>query len=94
MGGSENAGKFMKSVIFTSGRKIVSSDNQGFNAVAGGYRGNAGSFEDKGEYALWWTSSEINRNQAFSKGIYSEEDELTAGEYDKKGGFSVRCVRD
>ena len=94
LGGRVNAGKFMKSVIFTSGRKIVSSDTQGFNAVAGGYRGNAGSFEDKGEYALWWTSSEINRNQAVSKGIYSEETELNTGEYDKKGGFSVRCIKD
>ncbi len=94
LGGTENVGKVIKSINFTNGKKLISSDTPSFNAVAGGYRGNAGSFEDKGEYALWWTASEINRNQAVSKGIYSEEDELTAGEYDKKGGFSVRCVKD
>ena len=69
------------------------TDNFGFSALPGGRRNVIGGFYDAGLYGHWWSSSPSGGNawRRYLRGSYPD---IFRSDYDKRSGFSVRCLRD
>lgn len=65
-----------------------------FNAIPEGYRNNVGSFYNEGNSAIFWSSTENNSNFAWNRNLGYDISFLYRTNIDKRGGFSVRFVRD
>ena len=70
------------------------TNSSGFSGLPGGYRSLNGSFYDRGLYVYWWSASEFSTDYAYYRNLYHYYDHLLRYNYDKEGGFSVRCLRD
>ena len=93
LGGEEKAGAKMKSKTdWIEDRNDTNSS--GFSGLPGGNRFDDGSFGYVGEYGNWWSSSEVDTDDAVIRGLYYKDG--TVGQYSlsKKWGLSVRCLRD
>jgi len=70
----------------------------GFSALPGGSRGSSGSFGTlNNNRGNWWTSTEYSSNYlsyGWYRSIYFDSYACGGGNYDKQGGFSLRCVKD
>ncbi len=92
----ENAGGKMKQV----GTSHWQSSNEGasnesrFSALPGGYRDNYGNSNNIGNNAYFWSSEEHYRSYAWHRYLSYDDSILDRSSYNKKCGFSVRCVRD
>jgi len=84
-------GRFNKNKKGHSGNGI---DDLGFKALPGGYGYRGGTFDDIGNYAHWWSTSESSRCFAYYRGLDYENDEAYWDIYRKYYFFSVRCVKD
>jgi uncharacterized protein (TIGR02145 family) len=98
LGGEEIAGKKMKS---KSGwpkiinKKSGNGDNSsGFNGLPGGYCDLDGDFDDITGYGDFWSSSESNPSDAWSRNLYYYNTKVLRYYNNKNNGFSVRCLRD
>lgn len=71
------------------------TNESGFSALPGGYRSLNGDFNAKGRHAYFWPSLP-GFSKAFSWGrhLAFNESGVSRNRYDKREGFSVRCVRD
>ena len=94
--GKDVAGKMLK---FANGWKDYEgsngngSDSFGFSALPAGYRGNGGDFDDAGVYALFWSASEYNSNNAYYMYLYYNIENAYMFNNHKNYGFSVRCLQ-
>ncbi len=70
------------------------TDQFGFSALPGGYRGFGGDFEGIGYYCYWWSSTESSSEGAWRRYLRRGSGSMHRGEATKTAGFSVRCVRD
>ena len=71
------------------------TDDYGFAALPGGYRGHSyGFFGGVGSDGIWWSSTEHSSGFAYYRGLYGSYSTVTRGSTSKSDGFSVRCVRD
>ena len=67
----------------------------GFNLLPGGYRISYGGYYDSmGLVGYFWSSTENSSNYAWNRVLYYYSSDIDRYDYDKKFGFSVRCVRD
>ena len=66
----------------------------GYTALPGGYRGWFGIFADLGNYATFWTSTSISGTHAWYRSISYDNPEVSHYDSKKHYGFSVRCVKD
>jgi len=65
-----------------------------FTALPGGLRLYSGSFPEFGaSYAVWWTATGYDINQAWNQGLYYSSSNVFKGSDIKQAGFSVRCVK-
>ncbi len=71
------------------------TNSSGFTALPGSFRRPDGSFDYIGSHADWWSSSEINMTlaQAHCLNGYGSNFALSS-DFDKRGGISVRCLKD
>jgi uncharacterized protein (TIGR02145 family) len=70
------------------------NNDSGFNAFPVGYRDNNGSFNNEGNDAIFWSSTENNTNIAWYRILSLNISYLYRFNYYKQNGFSVRFVRD
>lgn len=70
------------------------TNESGFSALPGGYRGGNGGFDGITYYGYWWSSSEFSMNSAWHRVLYYSYSYVGRYYSDKVYGFSVRCVRD
>jgi uncharacterized protein (TIGR02145 family) len=74
------------------------TDDYGFSALPGGFRYYDGGFNNKNWNAFFWSSTEINTNDAWSRYLYHYKGDVRRGsDYgsNKKSiGASVRCLKD
>jgi uncharacterized protein (TIGR02145 family) len=71
------------------------TDQVGFAALGGGYRANNEVFLGFGGIGSWWCSTESTANDAWANGIFNDAVNVDrGGYYEKKMGFSVRCIKD
>ncbi len=66
----------------------------GFAARAGGYRDNDGPFNFFGKYAAFWTATEADHGRVWFRGMATNEKGVYRFSFNRKCGFSVRCVKD
>jgi uncharacterized protein (TIGR02145 family) len=70
------------------------TNETGFTALPGGYRGFSGTFSLIGSYGYWWSSSENSTNYAWDRNM-SYSDSSVGRDYNGKyNGFAARCLRD
>lgn len=69
--------------------------SSGFNALPNGYRNYAtGMFLYQGEYAEFWTGTEVDSSEGRNRYIKYNLLGIFRGSLSKKAGFSLRCVKD
>ncbi len=95
-GGEKIAGKFLKapSGWSNSGNGTIID---GFSAQPGGYfaySGNSYVYSGKGDYAIFWTSSEASKTTAKSVDLSHHHTGMGIAENSKNVDVSVRCVKD
>jgi len=93
LGGEEEAGTKMKT---TSGldNHGNGTNSSSFSGLPGGSRGSDGAFYSIGHGGYWWSSAEDSTNGAWLRYLYCYNGVVTRSNYNKKNGFSVRCLRD
>ena len=74
------------------GLNKTSKNESGFSAIPGGQRYANGTFNSVGNNGYWWSSDEGDYMNAL--GWDMNYDVGTDYGYDKRRGFSVRCIRD
>ena len=70
------------------------TDDYGWNGLPGGNRHLKGYFDLSGDLGLWWSSSQHNTKLAWGRILTYWKDYLDRSIFDKKHGFSVRCIKD
>ena len=71
------------------------TNKTGFTGLPGGYRGgHSGAFDDFGGEGYWWTSTHYNASKARDRNLHYLDGHVGTYQYDKRYGFSVRCLRD
>ena len=69
--------------------------SSGFSGLPGGYRYlDNGYFGSLGYYAYFWSSTEYSSYDAWGRNLSYDSTDVYRYNYDKRLGFSVRCVRD
>jgi len=89
----ENPGKNMKST-WGWHNKGNGTNSSGFSGLPAGNRNYAGTFNDVGKYAYWWSSTEYDTGHAWSRYLNYYSSNVYRGGYYKEEGLSVRCLRD
>lgn len=72
----------------------VASNQSGFTALPGGYRGFFGTFYFTGKYGFWWSSIKYDSPPEWYRFIYSNDNYIHRGIGIKVNGLSVRCLKD
>jgi uncharacterized protein (TIGR02145 family) len=103
LGGEDVAGKAMKETgeihwdtsiydLEYDATPFINTGNNssGFKALGGGQC--LGGFSYFGADGHWWSSSESDSTNAFSRGLYYELDYVNKYDTNKYSGFSVRCL--
>ena len=70
------------------------TNSSGFSGLPGGYRTSDGTSYGIGETVYWWTFSQINTINALTRFLVYYTSSVGSTNYDKKGGFSVRLIKD
>jgi len=69
-------------------------NSSGFSGLPGGYRYNSGDFNRIRQFAYWWSSTEYSSTSAIHRYLRFNNTIVSRYYYNKRLGFSVRCVRD
>jgi hypothetical protein len=80
--------------MFPENGDMMNSVAAFISALPGGYRNNNGNFNNIGNNANFWSSTESNRNNAWNRNLNYNNAEVNRNNNNKQNGFSVRCVRD
>ena len=96
LGGESVAGGKLKETGTThwNSSNEGATNESGFTALPGGYRSINGYFYYLGYNAYFWSSAEYSSNGAWSRKLLCSTADVGRDLYDKRGGFSVRLVRD
>jgi len=96
LGGEEVAGGKMKEtgIAHWLSPNTGATNESGFSALPGGYRGSNGYFSSITHYGSWWPSTEYSTNDAWYSELSYYDSKLSRSNLSKEVGFSVRCVRD
>jgi len=94
--GTTNAGGKLKEVGTThwSSPNNGATNQYGFTALPGGYRGVYGVFTSINVHGFWWTSNEYNSNNSYYLDIHNDTTVMDLPQFSKRSGYSVRLVRD
>ncbi len=65
-----------------------------FSARPGGFRNTDGTFVNKGEKGYFWSATNLNEIEAYSRGLSYDRKSVSVETSHKGIGFSVRCVKD
>ena len=96
LGGLSVAGGKMKSTgtSLWQSPNTAATNESGFTGLPGGFRYHLGSFNYIGNVGVWWSSSEDDATNAWSRSLGYGNGSAFSYSSDKKNGFSVRCLRD
>jgi uncharacterized protein (TIGR02145 family) len=66
----------------------------GYTALPCGNRSNSGAFSGPGSECNWWSATEYDASNAWYRNLVYSYSDVYRGNYFKKLGFSVRCIRE
>lgn len=93
LGGRNNAGEDLKSKAGWQKPNFGAENSSGFSAIPSGYRSETGNFSDIRKIGAWWTSSEVNKDNAWYRNLSNENTQVYRYYINKNTGYSVRCVK-
>lgn len=70
------------------------TNSSGFTALPGGFLQSSNTFYHLGSYCYLWTSSEYSSANSNFFQLSTLYPDVYFGNYDKTGGFSLRCIKD
>jgi uncharacterized protein (TIGR02145 family) len=71
------------------------TNESGFTALPSGARSYTnGAFSGIGYAGYWWSSTEVSTTNAYLRGVYYNNTDASQINDGKKGGYSVRCLKD
>jgi uncharacterized protein (TIGR02145 family) len=96
LGGNYVAGGKMKEAGTTNwiNPNTNASNTSLFTALPGGGRNDDGTFNSIGGAGYLWSSTASSTGNAWYRYLDYSYGDVGRGNYDKRGGFSVRCLRD
>jgi uncharacterized protein (TIGR02145 family) len=94
LGGELVAGGKMKSTTGWDAPNTGATNESGFSGLPGGGRYYDGAFNYIGDDGIWWSSTEYNTNDAWSRLLTYNYGYVSRNLNFKVSGFSVRCLRD
>jgi len=89
---SPRAGKYLKADSGWNGEN--GTNTYGFSALPGGGNYSNGGIEDIGYYGIWWSASESNSIEAFSRNMGYDYDNIYYFKDNKSYLFSIRCFQE
>lgn len=93
--GSDEGGKLKESGLsHWLDPNTGATDEVGFTALPAGYRDGTGVSGTLESYGMFWTATEDNDFNAWSRQLAADHADINRMQYGKTYGFSVRCVRD
>jgi uncharacterized protein (TIGR02145 family) len=95
-GGESLSGDKLKETgtIHWIGPNAGASNETGFTALPGGYRTQFGTFDNIGTHGYWWSSTETDVPDTWANNMSYDANSTSRSLFDKRFGFSVRCIRD
>jgi len=96
LGGSIVAGAKLKETGTThwySNNSEVTNET-GFTALPGGFRGENGMYGNLGSDGIWWSTTESSPDFASTQFMQNNYNDVVRLNFNKEMGFSVRCVKD
>jgi uncharacterized protein (TIGR02145 family) len=95
LGGASVAGGKMKSVsALWESPNTDATNNSGFSGLPGGLRWDDGTSNQMRMDGYWWSSTEYSSNEVWFCDLYCCDGSAGFSAFDKRCGFSVRCLRD
>jgi uncharacterized protein (TIGR02145 family) len=95
LGGSMAGGKLKETGAVHWQRPNTGATNEtGFTALPGSFRGSNGTYNHFGIYGGWWSSTEFNIYSAWPRYMTAIVGYVGRYGYSKNVGFSVRCLKD
>jgi uncharacterized protein (TIGR02145 family) len=96
LGGTEVAGGMLKSTNsdYWTQPNTDATNSSGYSALPSGSRSASGDYTGFGSEAYWWTATQVDAQNASSRGVQSSSGEVTVAPAPKTAGYSVRCFRD
>jgi uncharacterized protein (TIGR02145 family) len=70
------------------------TDDYTFSALPGGFRFYDGTFKNLGETGIWWSSGEHLVNTSWARQLSYQNGSISTYFYNKRQGFSVRCLKE
>jgi uncharacterized protein (TIGR02145 family) len=70
------------------------TNSSNFKGLPGGCRNSNGSFSGISGWAYWWSSTEGNSTGAWQRDVNYNSANLFKSIYNKKDGYSIRCIKD
>ncbi len=89
-----NEGGAMKATTNWTSPNTGATNSSGFTALPAGYCYHDGTYYFVGNYGYWWSSTENDSNGAERRRLSYNNSNLLRNSVNKRGGYSVRCVRD
>jgi uncharacterized protein (TIGR02145 family) len=101
MGGEDEAGGKLKSTRTApdahprwDSPNAGATNISGFSGVPGGYRDFDGTFNYRGRYSIFWSTTDYSSTYAWHHYLNYNTRQVYRGYTDKRNGYSVRCLRD
>jgi uncharacterized protein (TIGR02145 family) len=95
LGEFEAAGKLKESgTVHWFSPNVDASNASGFTALPGGLHDPNVGFCCLRDYGFWWLSTEVSATDARKWELHFDDSFTGVYDYDKKYGFSIRCVKD
>ncbi len=94
-GGAQNTGGKLKKTGLDHWQlpNTGATNESGFSGLPGGFRDNESTFANLNRYGFWWSSAEENENNGWRRVLRLFSGEINRSDFDKREGYSVRCIR-
>ena len=76
-----------------AGGRLKEGGDAGFEAVLGGKRNGRGEYVEIGKIGHYWTSSEIDALNSWSRKLYADSTVVLSNESNKSEAYCIRCIK-
>jgi uncharacterized protein (TIGR02145 family) len=73
---------------------VAATNESGWTALPGGWRNSVNGCFGGTAHGHWWSTTESSATNAWFREMYWSSQSVFRYDYDKRAGFSVRCVKD